>query len=333
MQSSHSPSALAQHVIEGGPIGRQEALALIDAPLEELSKGADAIRQALCGNDFDICSIVNGKSGMCSEDCKFCVQSGHYGRNAPHYGLQPKEAILEGAKGNERLGVHRYSIVTSGKRLSKGELLRMQEAVRLLRTHTQLEFCTSFGLLDEEDYLALKTAGVTRIHNNLETSRRFFPRICSTHTYDEKLLSVRAAQRAGLEICSGGLIGMGETFEDRVDLALELQGLDVCSVPINVLTPGVGTPLANRPIMPPEEVQRTVALFRYIIPRAAIRMAGGRGLLPDKGLACFQSGANSAISGTLLTHKGTSTEEDLTLIDAAGYRLRPLPEKGATVKL
>lgn len=316
---------LAQRIIAGEHISRAEALSLVQADLTSLSEGANRIRRVLCGNTFDICSIVNGKSGQCGENCKFCVQSAHHGSNAPHFGLQPKEKILAEAQRNEAMGVQRYSIVTSGKRLSKQELSSMHAAIALLRKNTTLSFCTSFGLLDEEDYRELKAAGVTRIHNNLETSRRFFPKICSSHSFEEKLASLYAARRAGLEICSGGLIGMGENMEDRIDLALELRELGVHSVPINVLTPLPGTPLASRPILAPEEVQRTVAIFRHILPTASIRMAGGRGLLPDHGLACFQSGANSAISGTLLTTNGTSTAEDLELIRKAGFNPRRSP--------
>ncbi len=179
----------------------------------------------------------------------------------------------------------RFSLVTSGKRLTAPEVEAIAQVVRKMRRETGISPCASLGLLSREEFALLKEAGLERVHNNLETSRRYFPEVCSTHTYDDKLQVIRNAQAAGLEVCSGGILGMGETVEDRVDMALELRRLGIRSVPLNLLNPVPGTPFAGRRPLPAEEMRKSVALFRWILPRAEIRLAGGRGLLPDKGRA------------------------------------------------
>jgi len=180
----------------------------------------------------------------------------------------------------------------------------------------------SFGLLNEEQFRKLKNAGVTRVHNNLETSRRFFPNVCSTHSYDDKINAILAARKAGLFVCSGGIMGLGETPEDRIDMALALRGMAVKSVPVNILNPIPGTPLEHNTKLTNEEVRRIVAVYRFILPDASIRLAGGRGLLPDKGRSCFSSGANAAISGDMLTTAGITTETDKALLRELGYEAR-----------
>jgi biotin synthase len=182
-----------------------------------------------------------------------------------------------------------------------------------------LELCSSNGLLSYEQFVRLRDAGVTRIHNNLETSRRFFPQVCTTHTYDEKLATINAAKRAGMEICSGGIIGMGETLEDRIDMAMELQALGVKSIPINILMPIKGTALENQEPLSDEEILRTIAIFRFINPRADIRLAGGRKLLCDKGRKAFLSGANASIIGNMLTSVGNSVDEDFAMFEELGF--------------
>lgn len=313
---------IKQEVLEGKAVTRDEALALYAQPLDELCRCADDIRRHFCGNGFDLCTIINGKSGRCSENCRFCAQSAHNHTGAKEYPLLPAEEIVAQAKQNDKQGVLRYSIVTSGKRLTDGEVDAMCEAVRQIRRETGISVCISFGLLREAQYRRLKEAGVTRVHNNLETSRRYFPHICTTHTFADKIGAIRAAQAAGLSVCSGGIMGLGETPEDRIDMALTLRELGIKSVPINMLNPIPGTPLAHLPRLTAEEMRRIVAVYRFLLPDASIRLAGGRGLLPDKGSGCFQSGANAAISGDMLTTAGITVETDMRLLEELGYEVR-----------
>lgn len=311
---------LKARVLSGGLINAKEALALYRSPLRELCAAADEIRRHFCSNGFDICTIINGKSGKCSENCAFCAQSAHHRTDAEAYPLLGTDELIRQAKYNCKRGVLRYSIVTSGRRLSGGEVDLMCEAVRRIRRETSIAVCVSFGLLGEAEYKRLKDAGVTRVHNNLETSRRFFPSVCTTHTFEDKINAIKAAQNAGLTVCSGGIMGLGETPEDRIDMALTLRELGIKSVPVNMLNPIPGTPTGHNPVLTEEEMRRIVAVYRFILPSASVRLAGGRGLLPDKGAACFTSGANAGISGDMLTTAGISIETDINLIRGLGYR-------------
>lgn len=306
-------------IYEGHLVQRKEALSLLSAPLEELCEAANRIRIHFCGNRFDICSIINGKSGRCSENCKYCAQSSHYHTDIKEYSLLGSDAITNQAIDNADRGVLRYSIVTSGRALSDAEIDSLCASVRKIKESRNIEVCISAGLLERSQYERLLTAGISRVHNNLESCERFFPNICATHTVKDKIAAIQAAKAAGLRICSGGIIGMGETMEDRIDLALALRDLNIRSVPVNVLNPIPGTPLENQAPLNEPEIRRTVAIFRFILPNAAIRLAGGRGLLPDKGKACFLSGANAAISGDMLTTSGITIETDLALIKECGF--------------
>lgn len=310
---------IKKKVLKGREITKSEALKLYAEPLEELTARADEIRKHFCGNNFDICTIINGKCGKCSENCRFCAQSAHNATEVEEYPLKPAEEIVSAAKSSAEQGILRFSIVTSGKRLPEKEIDAVCEIVGKIKENADISLCVSLGLLTRDDFEKLKAAGVSRVHNNLETSRNFFPNVCTSHTYDDKINAVKAAQEAGLSVCSGGIIGLGESVEDRIDMALELRGLGIESVPINVLNPVPGTPFAANPPLPEEEILRTVALFRYLLPTASIRLAGGRGLMPDKGTKCFQSGANAAISGDMLTTSGISTSSDLSTIAALGF--------------
>ena len=313
---------LCERVLSGEKITREQALELYNQPLEPLCAAADRIRRTFCQDAFDLCTIINGKSGKCSENCKFCAQSAHNHTGAAVYPLLSAEEITAEAKKNDVQGVLRYSIVTSGKRLSDDEVEAMCEAVRQIRAETGISVCVSFGLLDQKQYEKLRDAGVTRVHNNLETSRRNFPNICTTHTYDDKIAAIRAAQAAGLTVCSGGIMGLGENVEDRIDMALTLRELDIHSVPVNVLNPISGTPLEHCIPLTEDEVRRIVAVYRFLLPDASIRLAGGRGLLLDKGRACFLSGANAAISGDMLTTAGITVETDRRMLQELGYEVK-----------
>ena len=310
---------LKDEVLHGKLINKHDAILLVDEDLETLCDCADKIREKMCENKFDICSIVNGKSGKCSENCKFCAQSSFYDTKVEVYPLLDIKEMVDLAKYNKDKGVLRYSIVTSGKKLNDGELDYMCTATKDILANLDVKVCGSFGLLDEEGFAKIKEAGIVRIHNNLETSRRNFPNVCTTHTYDDKIRSIKAAQKVGLEVCSGGIMGLGETYEDRIDMALDIRDLGVKSIPINMLNAIEGTPFENNTRLTNDDMRRIVAIFRFIIPGAAIRLAGGRGLLEDKGKSCFKSGANAAISGDMLTTTGITIKEDIEMINNLGY--------------
>lgn len=310
----------SEKVLSGKQLEKGEALELYSQPLEPLCSAADELRRHFCANQFDICTIINGKSGNCSENCKFCAQSAHNHTCAAQYPLLPADEIVAHAAKNHEQGVLRYSIVTSGKRLTDAEVDEMCEAIRRIRREVGISVCISFGLLNEAQYRRLKDAGVTRVHNNLETSRRFFPQICTTHTYEDKIGAIKAAQAAGLTVCSGGIMGLGETPEDRIDMAITLRDLGIKSIPVNMLNPIPGTPLEKNTKLTVEEMRRIVAVYRFLLPDASIRLAGGRGLLTDKGESCFLSGANAAISGDMLTTSGITVKTDMALLDKLGYQ-------------
>lgn len=311
---------LKTKVLHGERLEKEEIMTLVDAPLSELTQAAEEIRKTFCKDAFDICTIINGKSGRCSENCKFCAQSSHYDTKVETYALLDSEKIVKQAVYNAERGVLRYSIVTSGKALSDKEVEQVCESVQAIKKTADIEVCISLGLLTESQFRKLKEAGASRVHNNLETSERNFPNVCTTHTYEEKIEAIKAAKRAGLSVCSGGIMGMGETMEDRIDMVLTLRALDIHSIPVNMLNAIPQTPYEKMPRLTGDDMARIVAIFRFIIPDAAIRLAGGRGLLEDKGKKCFQSGANAAISGDMLTTSGISIKKDMAMLKELGYQ-------------
>lgn len=312
---------MKQKVLDGFEITKEEALKLADEPLEELAAAADEIRQKICGNGFDLCTIVNGKCGKCSEDCKYCAQSAHYHTECTDtYPLLSTEELLAGAKHNKEQGVLRYSIVTSGRALTDSEIGQVCESIRAIREEVDIAVCVSFGLLNEEQFKKIHEAGATRVHCNLESSEKFFKEVCTTHTYEDKIETLKAAKRAGMSVCSGGILGLGETMEDRIDMVLTARELGVKSIPVNFLNPIPGTPYENNKPLTSDEARRCIALFRFLVPDASIRLAGGRGLVGDKGEGCFKSGANAAISGDMLTTAGITVETDLKLLRQLGFK-------------
>lgn len=313
---------LAEEIIAGRRLTREDDLQIFEqADLAGLCEGADKIRRALCGDEVDLCSIINGRSGRCSENCKFCAQSAHHHTSCETYGFLSTQEILAGCRQASKKGVNRYSIVTAGRTLEGRDLEAAVSAYQAMKeAYPDMVLCASHGLMKEEDLRRLKEAGVDHYHANLETSRRFFPMICTTHTYEDKLEEIRRARAAGLEICSGGILGMGETFEDRIDLALQLSELGVSSIPLNFLIPIPGTPLENLPRLSQEEILRIVAAFRYLNPTAHIRMAAGRNYFPESGRALFQAGANATLTGDMLTTTGSSTDQDLAMFAELGFR-------------
>lgn len=310
---------LKEKILSNYLISKEEAMMLNQEPLELLTNAANEIREYFCKNIFDLCTIISGKGGKCSEDCKYCAQSSIATGVIDTFPLLDTDSILKDAQYNENKNIKRFSIVTSGKKLNKKEIKDICKSIKTIKNTTSLSLCASFGLLNKEDFLSIKEAGIERIHNNLESSREYFPKMCTTHTYDDKIDSIKEAQNLDLSICSGGIFGIGETMEDRISMAITIRDLGIKSIPINMLNPISGTPYGNNPMLTIEEMCRIVAIFRFIIPDGFIRLAGGRGLLPDQGKKCFQSGANAAITGDLLTTSGISIENDMKMIEELGF--------------
>lgn len=310
---------LYNKVMSEKDITKDEAKKLKDVDIEKLSIYSNKIREHFLENKFDVCSIINGKSGKCSEDCKFCAQSAHYNTNVNEYPLLDKEVIVKEALLNDSKGVLRFSIVVSGKKLSDKDVDVLVEIIKEIKAKTNISVCASLGLLSHENFQKLKNVGLERVHNNLETSENYFGNICSTHTYQDKVTALNFAKNEGLEICSGGIIGMGESMDDRIDLAIALRELNVSSIPINILNPIKGTPLEKVEMISEEEIIRTIAIFRFINPKSFIRLAGGRKLLKDKGKKAFLSGINAVITGDMLTTDGISVDTDMKMIKESGY--------------
>lgn len=293
---------------------REEILKLLELPLLELCFLADRAREEGGRRRIELCAITNAKSGLCPEDCKFCAQSARHKAQAPIYPLKSREILVEEARRAKEMGAERFSIVTSGRALGWREVREVAEAVREIREKVGIKVCASLGMIEKEKLLFLKEAGLSRYHHNIETSPEYFPKVVTTHTLEEKLRVIRDAKEIGLEVCSGGIIGMGESWEDRVNMAFLLRELEVDSVPLNFLIPIKGTPFEHMELISAEDALRTVAIFRLILPDKAIRLCGGREkVLGDfQGLA-FLAGADAMMIGGYLTVRGREPEEDRKL--------------------
>lgn len=303
---------LADKIIDGYEITKEEALELYDAPLDELRESASKITSHFFKEAIELCCISNGKCGKCSENCKFCSQSRYYNTEIQQSVLKSVDEFFKEAQANDKRGVHRFSIVTAGVRLSKAELKTIAQAYKKISSELKISCCGSLGLLDYDDFVMLKESGLKRYHNNLETSPNFFKEICTTHTMKQKEDTISLAKKAGLEICSGCILGMGESVEDRVDIALELRKLQVDSTPINILNPIKGTPLENRPTVHPDEVRRTIALFRHVLPKTVLRLAGGRLIIQKYFTDLYKYGINAEITGDMLTTAGLTVADDIS---------------------
>lgn len=289
----------------------------IDMPLSELVAIADKIRRENKQDVMQTCSIVNAKSGRCSEDCKFCAQSAHHKTEVDVYKLKSKDEIITAAEKAKELGSLRFGIVTSGNTLTEEDLNTVCEAMTYITQDLGMKVCGSLGALDTEKLLRLKAAGMTKFHHNIETSAQHYTNIVSTHDFQQRLDTVKRVKDAGLEICCGGILGLGETWEDRINMALLIRDLDVDGIPLNVLVPIDGTKIVGVEAISPEDVIRTIAIFRIINPTKTIKVAAGReSRLKDYQAMAFMAGANGMLIGGYLTVRGRAHEEDAALINS-----------------
>lgn len=288
---------------------------------EALCAMADRVRRKRCGGGVDTCAIVNARSGLCGEDCRWCSQSLHYpaSKDCRQYEVVDTDECLTLARAAESRGVERFSLVTSGRKVGTAAMSRFEALYARIGCETpRLRLCASMGLLDREGMVRLAKAGVTRYHCNLETSARFFSSLCSTHTRADKLESIAAARSAGLEVCSGGIIGMDESMEDRLMLAQECRDAGAVSIPVNLLNPIPGTPLECTPLLGEEEIVRSAALMRLVAPDAVMRFAGGRARLRrETVLKMLRGGMNGVMVGDLLTTAGNDADDDSKLVEEA----------------
>ena len=320
-------------VLSGGALLPEEALRLGSieetGTLEFLLAAAYEITTKFCPAKPDLCSLVNAKSYLCSEDCGFCSQSSHYKTGVKRYPLMKPEEVLAEARKSEANGVQSFCVVTSGETLSDAEFEQVLDTFRLLSKETSLRLDGSLGNLTAEQIRKLREAGMRRFNHNLQCSREFYPEIVSTHTYDERMETLKFLEENGVEVCSGGIFGMGETREDRIRLAFELKPYDLHCLPINILNPRPGTPLEGRPPIDPAEILKTIAIFRFIHPKANIKLAGGRELnlgiyFQEKAL---RGGANGFVVGGYLTTTGNPLKEDLGMLRRAGFSVEDHRER------
>ncbi len=313
-QSWNYASELADKILQGHQAGKSEITKLISQPLDEVVRAAFLIKENRGNQVSNFCTIINAKSGRCAEDCKYCAQSGYYQTGIKEYPLLSKEEVTEAAKSNEALGVDYFSIVTSGRKLNEAEFNDILDMVDEINKKTKLKVCVSSGLLSKEQFVKLKEAGLSNYHHNVQTSENYFNEIITTHSFTDKLQTIKDAFEAGLDVCAGGIIGMGESFYDRIDMAYSLKEVGVTNIPINILVPIPGTPLENAPPIVADDVIRTIAIFRFIHPKANLIYGAGRNSMTDREEEGYLAGITSVITGDCLTTTGSSVARDKQLI-------------------
>lgn len=313
-----------EKITRGLPLDTEEAFSLNQLEGKEIYElitlAGGVTRQIFSGNEVELCSIINARSGSCSENCAFCAQSAHHNTEVQTYPMLQPEEILHTAIKVEESGVKRFSIVTSGRGISRRDLEVVLKTLLLLRRETDLDLCASLGIIDQNQAGMLVEAGLSKYHHNLETSSGYFEQICTTHTYRERVQTIINAQEAGLRVCTGGILGLGESPRHQVEMAFELQKLNIDSVPLNFLHPIPGTPLQNQRTISPLQILRAIAIFRLVLPKAVLRLCGGRkeGLRRLQPLA-FLAGANGLLVGDYLTTEGDSIQKDLQMLWDLGF--------------
>jgi biotin synthase len=315
-------------------ITREEALELGDledhAAVEALVERAWRVRTERFADSTDMCSLVNAKSGGCAEDCGFCAQSRYAEADTPMHAMMEPAQILEHARAAEAAGAHRFCMVTQGQGLSKRDFQKILDGARLVSEHTNLKRCVSIGHMSAERAKALKDAGVQRVHHNVETARSYYPEVSSTVRYEGRLRTIDAVREAGLETCVGGILNLGETREQRVEMAFQLAGINPTSVPINLLNPRPGTKFGERELIDPLEAVKWVAIFRLILPDALFRLCGGRTEnLGELQGAAVRAGLNGVMMGNFLTTLGNAPEEDRAMFEELGLNVARQPDNGA----
>ncbi|MCX8030797.1 MAG: biotin synthase BioB [Thermodesulfovibrionales bacterium] len=313
---------LKERILSGSKITKEEAFFIVNShnlTLLDLFSASNSLRANYSAEFIELCAIINAKSGACSEDCSYCAQSSKNKAKVNIYPLMKRELIVEKALEAKEGGVSRFSIVTSGKKINRYELQEVAKAIKDIRI-LGLKPCASLGILSLDELIFLKESGLYRYHHNIETSEKFYPKICTTHTYAERVKTIEFAKSIGLSVCSGGIFGMGESWEDRIEMAFALKELNVDSVPINFLIPIEGTPLYGRELLHPFEALKVISLFRFILPDKSIRICGGRmQVLKEFHSLIFMAGADSVMTGNYLTTTGVSYEKDIALIRLHGF--------------
>ncbi len=309
-----------------------EAMAVAELPDDALPSIVALAHQVMldrCGPGVALESIISAKTGACPEDCTFCSQSAHYKTPIKVHPMLDIETLLEAARDSERLGASHFCIVVAVRGPDDRLLSKVLDAVAAIRTETSIEVACSLGILTRDQAFALAEAGVATYNHNLETARSFFPNICTTHSYEDRVWTCLHVKEAGMDLCSGGILGMGESLTQRVEFAFELRALDPVEVPINFLDPRPGTPLANMPLMQPRDAVRTIALFRLVMPEVLLRYAGGREVvLRELQAYGLVAGINGLIIGNYLTTLGRPPEEDIELLEQLG---RPAVDQSVIV--
>lgn len=313
---------LAEKSLRKGVISREEALSVLnsdDGELLEVLAAAYRVRSHFHGNRVRVHILQNAKSGVCPEDCTFCSQAAQYHSPVDRYGIQSVEELVEGARKAHAMGAVTYCMVTSTRGPSEKEVDRICEATRRIKSETPLRVCASLGLLTSDQASTLRSAGVDRYNHNLESSPEHFQKVCTTHTFEDRRETIRAAKAAGMEACAGGIMGMGETAEDRVELALTLRELEVESVPVNFLNSRPNTPLEGVPQIRPTDCLRSLAMFRFVHPSADVRAAGGREVCLGRLQPLALYPANSIFTNGYLTTPGEAPSADWEMIVQAGF--------------
>jgi len=317
---------VGERVLEGKKVGMEEVLpflGVVGPDILELATAANRVREEFNGNEIDLCLLLNAKSGRCSEDCAYCAQSAHYKTEAPVYPLMDLNRMVEEAIEAQNKGAGRFCLITSGREPNGDEFETILQALDRIRKETTLDLDCSLGTLTEERAESLRRVGVTRYNHNLETAESHFPKVCSTHTFRDRVRTIEVLKGQGFSLCCGGIIGLGESPRQRLELAFSLRELGIDCIPLNILNPRPGTPLEHSESIPPLEIIKTISLFRLILPKGTIKIAGGREVhLRDlQSLALF-AGANGLIVGNYLTTPGRNAEDDFRMVKDLGFVLK-----------